>query len=350
MTTTRSTARGGSATTTVGGGGAATTGARCRFSTTTQPASPADSNAIPPNRTALRTGDVQPGGRAAAQYTLGQSGFFTGVLVRQNGNRVNPTVRPAPPAPPSRPVPLGRDASRQSPSAPKRLESPPMVSVSSRVVLDVAAVSKCYGARRVLDNVSFRVSTGQRVALTGPSGSGKTTLLNCLGGIDRPDAGSLTLNGHRIDQLDSDALARLRREQIGTVFQFFHLLPTLTAGENIELPLQLLGVPAAERLVRVTALLERVGLAARATAFPGQLSGGEQQRIAIARALVHRPALILADEPTGNLDSASGENILRLLRELTDETHTALVLVTHSEEAAAICHERVHLRDGRITP
>jgi ABC-type lipoprotein export system ATPase subunit len=225
-----------------------------------------------------------------------------------------------------------------------------MASASARVVLEVSSVSKSYGARRVLDDVSFRVSTGQRVALTGPSGSGKTTLLNCLGGIDRPDSGSLVLNGQRIDQLDSNALARLRREQVGTVFQFFHLLPTLTAAENIELPLQLLGIPAAERATRVTALLDRVGLGARAGAFPGQLSGGEQQRIAIARALVHHPALILADEPTGNLDSASGENILRLLRELTDETHTALVLVTHSEEAAAICHERVHLRDGRITP
>ncbi len=225
-----------------------------------------------------------------------------------------------------------------------------MASAPAQVVLDVVSVSKSYGARRVLDDVSFQVSAGQRVALTGPSGSGKTTLLNCLGGIDRPDTGSLTLNGQRIDQLDSDALARLRRERVGTVFQFCHLLPTLSAAENVELPLQLLGVPAAERHDRVSALLARVGLTARAAAFPGQLSGGEQQRIAIARALVHHPALILADEPTGNLDSVSGENILRLLRELTDETHTALVLVTHSEEAAAICHERVHLRDGRITP
>jgi ABC-type lipoprotein export system ATPase subunit len=225
-----------------------------------------------------------------------------------------------------------------------------MASAPARTVLEVFSVSKHYGTRRVLDDVSFRVAAGQRVALTGPSGSGKTTLLNCLGGIDRPDAGSLTLDGHRIDQLPPDALARLRREQIGTVFQFFHLLPTLTAAENVELPLQLLGLPAAERLSRVTAMLERVGLAARSAAWPGQLSGGEQQRIAIARALVHRPALILADEPTGNLDSANGENILRLLRELTDETGTALVLVTHSEEAAAICQQRVHLRDGRILP
>ena len=242
--------------------------------------------------------------------------------------------------------------SAQSPSGANGFDSARMLPApaSAPVVLDVASVTKSYGARRVLDDVSFCVAAGERVALTGPSGSGKTTLLNCLGGIDRPDAGSLTLNGHRIDQLDSDALARLRREQIGTVFQFFHLLPTLTAAENIELPLQLLGIAPAERRTRVRPLLERVGLSARAGALPGQLSGGEQQRVAIARALVHRPALVLADEPTGNLDSHAGENILRLLRELTDETHTALVLVTHSEEAAAICHRRVHLRDGRITP
>jgi ABC-type lipoprotein export system ATPase subunit len=219
---------------------------------------------------------------------------------------------------------------------------------SAAAVLDVAGVTKHYGSRRVLDAVSFRVHAGERVALTGPSGSGKTTLLNCLGGIDRPDSGSLTLRGERVDQLESNALARLRREQIGTIFQFFHLLPTLTAAENIELPLQLLGIAPTERHARVQTLLERVGLAGRATARPAELSGGEQQRIAIARALIHRPALVLADEPTGNLDTASGENILNLLRELTDETRTALVLVTHSEEAAAICHERVHLRDGRI--
>jgi putative ABC transport system ATP-binding protein len=226
--------------------------------------------------------------------------------------------------------------------------SSPAPRAAGEVVLAVEGVVKHYGARRVLDGVSFAVRAGERVALTGPSGSGKTTLLNCLGGIDRPDAGSLTLRGERIDRLGPDALARLRRERVGTVFQFFHLLPTLSAAENVELPLQLLGVPPAERAARVAALLERVGLTARAEARPAQLSGGEQQRIAIARALVHRPALVLADEPTGNLDSASGDNILRLLRELTDETHTALVLVTHSEEAAAICHARVHLRDGRV--
>ena len=223
-----------------------------------------------------------------------------------------------------------------------------MPSPPANPVFSVAAVCKNYGARRVLDNVTFSLAAGERLALTGPSGSGKTTLLNCLGGVDRPDSGEITLNGLRIDQLDSDGLARLRREHVGTVFQFFHLLPTLTAEENIALPLQLLGVAAPERRRRVEGFLERIGLTHRASALPAQLSGGEQQRIAIARALIHGPDLILADEPTGNLDSANGANILALLRELTDETRTALILVTHSEEAAAICQNRIHLRDGRI--
>ena len=216
-------------------------------------------------------------------------------------------------------------------------------------LLQVNAVGKRYGDRRVLDAVSFTVARGERIALTGPSGSGKTTLLNCLGGVDRPDEGNIVLQGESIGELDSNALARLRRQRICTVFQFFHLLPTLTVRENIELPLQLLQVPAAERTTRVQSFVERVGLVARADALPGQLSGGEQQRVAIARALVHRPSLILADEPTGNLDSANGANILALLRELTGETGTALVLVTHSEEAAAICHRRINLRDGSVT-
>jgi putative ABC transport system ATP-binding protein len=137
---------------------------------------------------------------------------------------------------------------------------------------------------------------------------------------------------------------------VGTVFQFFHLLPTLTAFENIELPLQLIGVPPDQRRLRVQSLLDRVNLAERAQAFPAQLSGGEMQRVAIARALVHQPDLILADEPTGNLDSANGEIILALLRELTEETNTALVLVTHSAEATRICHRTIHLRDGAIVP
>jgi len=224
--------------------------------------------------------------------------------------------------------------------------APPSPAAAGALV--VQDVVKAYGGRPVLRGVSFTVAAGRRVALTGPSGSGKTTLLNCLGGIDRPDAGRVWLQGRTLDGADAAGLARLRRERIGTVFQFFHLLPTLSAAENVELPLQLLGVPRAEREARVAALLARVGLEARAGARPGELSGGEQQRVALARALVHRPALLLADEPTGNLDSAAGARVLALLRELSDETGTALVLVTHSEEAAAVCHERIRLRDGSI--
>jgi len=212
----------------------------------------------------------------------------------------------------------------------------------------VEKVGKNYGSRAVLEDVSFSVFPGERLALTGPSGSGKTTLLNCIGGVDRTDRGAITLGGIALGTLDGDGLSRLRRERIGTVFQFFHLLPTLTVAENVELPLQLLHIAPPERAIRVRALLERVGLESRAASLPSQLSGGEQQRVAIARALVHRPSLILADEPTGNLDSANGENILALLKELTDEERPALVLVTHSEDAAAICHRRLHLRDGRI--
>ena len=216
------------------------------------------------------------------------------------------------------------------------------------VVLEVAQVSKSYAGRAVLADVSFRLHAGERLALMGPSGSGKTTLLNCLGGVDRPDSGTIALHGERIDTLGSDALARLRRQRVGTVFQFFHLLPTLTAFENVEFPLQLNGVATAERRTRVTRLLERVKLTDRAHALPSQLSGGEMQRVAIARALAHQPGLILADEPTGNLDSANGANILALLRDLSAETGTALVLVTHSAEAAAICPRTIQLRDGRI--
>lgn len=215
-------------------------------------------------------------------------------------------------------------------------------------VLRATDVTKAYEGRPILRGVSLALHRAERLALTGPSGSGKTTLLNCLGGVDRHDGGSIALLGETLETLDNDALARVRRRRIGTIFQFFHLLPTLSAAENVELPLQLLGVPPAERAPRVARLLERVGLTARADALPSKLSGGEMQRVAIARALVHEPALLLADEPTGNLDSANGTRVLDLLRELADESGTALVLVTHSDEAAGICHRTIHLRDGAI--
>jgi len=215
-------------------------------------------------------------------------------------------------------------------------------------LLTITGVTKRFGPRVVLDAVSFSVAPGERVALMGPSGSGKTTLLNCIGGIDRPDSGQIRLGPEQLVGLDGRALARIRRTRIGTIFQFFNLLPTLTAYENIELALQLVGVPEPQRRPRVTELLERVGLAGFARALPSELSGGEQQRVAIARALAHRPALVLADEPTGNLDSANGANILELLRELSAAGGPALILVTHSEEAAAICGRTLRFRDGRI--
>lgn len=221
-------------------------------------------------------------------------------------------------------------------------------SVDNPMLLHASDVHHGYRERAVLAGVSLRIHRGERVALTGPSGSGKTTLLNLLGGVDRPKSGRIEFDGLCLNDLDGNGLAEIRRRHFGTVFQFFHLLPTLSARENVELPLQLLGVPATERRTRVAALLERVGVAHRADAPPGELSGGEMQRIAIARALVHRPRLLLADEPTGNLDSRNGQRILELLRELSDETGTALVLVTHSREAAAICHREVRLRDGVI--
>jgi putative ABC transport system ATP-binding protein len=219
---------------------------------------------------------------------------------------------------------------------------------SAAPVLAVREVCKSYEGRPVLREVSFDLQRGERLALTGPSGSGKTTLLNCLGGVDRPDSGSIRVGRRSLDGLDADELAEYRRRWVGTIFQFFHLLPTLTAAENVELPLQLIGEPYEPRQLRVAALLERVGVSHRSHAFPSELSGGERQRVAIARALAHRPELLLADEPTGNLDSQNGANILQLLCELTDETGVALVLVTHSPEAAAICHREIRLRDGRI--
>jgi ABC-type lipoprotein export system ATPase subunit len=215
-------------------------------------------------------------------------------------------------------------------------------------VLTARDVTKSYAGRLVLRGVSLELHAGERLALTGASGSGKSTLLNCLGGVDRPDAGSIRFKNLALETLDADDLTKVRRRDIGTIFQFFHLLPTLTAAENIELTLQLNGVAPTERAERVRSLLDRVGVTSRADALPGQLSGGEMQRVAIARALAHKPSVLLADEPTGNLDSRNGAIILELLRELSEETKTALILVTHSGAAAQICHREIHLRDGQI--
>jgi len=214
------------------------------------------------------------------------------------------------------------------------------------VVVEAESLVKEYGKRRVLDNVSLQLAAGDRVALTGPSGSGKSTLLNCIGGIDRPDSGRLVVGGRDLFSLDGDGLAALRREVVSTVFQFFHLLPTLSARENITFPLQLLGLSQAERDARVDELLAAVGLADLAEANPDTMSGGEQQRVAIARALAVRPRVLLADEPTGNLDSKTGDVILDLLESLTAAHSIALLLVTHSHEATRICQRVCRLHDG----
>jgi ABC-type lipoprotein export system ATPase subunit len=215
-------------------------------------------------------------------------------------------------------------------------------------MLHVQQATKHYAERSILRSVSFSVQAGERIALLGPSGCGKTTLLNCIGGIDRLDSGHVRLLDKDIAFLDGEALSALRRRHIGTVFQFFHLLPTMTAFENIELPLQLLNVDKSERSARVNALLQRTGIAHRADALPEQLSGGEMQRVAIARALVHKPSLILADEPTGNLDSTTGAQVLELLRCVSEEEGAAMVMVTHSEEAAKICNRTLRMLDGEL--
>jgi len=194
-------------------------------------------------------------------------------------------------------------------------------------------------------NVTFRVDAGETVAIVGPSGSGKTTLLGLLAGLDRPSGGIVRLDDTDIGALSEDERARLRRERIGFVFQSFQLIPTLTARENVEVPLQLRGERSGGR---ADELLERVGLGGRGHHFPAQLSGGEQQRVAIARAFVHAPRILFADEPTGNLDAATGQRVIDLLMELNRELGTTLVLVTHDLDLAARARRVIRLSDGRV--
>jgi putative ABC transport system ATP-binding protein len=215
-------------------------------------------------------------------------------------------------------------------------------------ILEVSDLKKCYGAVEVLHGVDFAVDRGERVALMGPSGSGKSTLLNCLSGIERWESGSILIDGFDLSRADRGGLEQMRREAIGYIFQSFHLLPTLSAYENIELPGQLIGMPLGERRQRVTDLLRAVGLGHRAHHRPDALSGGERQRVALARAVMHRPRLILADEPTGSLDSVAGEQVLELLKQLSEEHGIALLLVTHDPATTEICDRTVHMRDGRI--
>jgi putative ABC transport system ATP-binding protein len=205
--------------------------------------------------------------------------------------------------------------------------------------------SNAVGALRGVD---FSVTRGEFVAVMGPSGCGKTTLLNLVGGIDVPSRGSVWVDGVEISRLSDDELTDLRRDRLGYVFQFYNLIPTLTARENIETPMQFRGKSKSERRERAAALLSRVGLGDRADHKPSELSGGEQQRVAIARALANDPALVLLDEPTGDLDTATGQEILGLLQKLNKEEKVTLLVATHDAAVAAICSRVVRLRDGKI--
>jgi putative ABC transport system ATP-binding protein len=196
-----------------------------------------------------------------------------------------------------------------------------------------------------LKNVTFRVEPGETVAIVGPSGSGKTTLLGLLAGLDRPTGGRVLIDGTDVGALTEDVRARLRLERIGFVFQSFQLIPTLTARENVAVPLELAGVNGA---ARADELLARVGLEGRGHHYPAQLSGGEQQRVAVARAFVHRPGILFADEPTGNLDAATGGRIIELMMELNREQGTTLVLVTHDPDLAARARRVIRLADGAV--
>ena len=198
----------------------------------------------------------------------------------------------------------------------------------------------------ILHPLTTKIPRGQFVAIVGPSGSGKSTLLGLLAGLDAPTSGSVWIDGVDITKLDEDRLAKLRGEKIGFVFQFFHLIPSLTAYENVAVPMEIKGLSDAGP--RARALLEEVGLTGRAHHYPSQLSGGEQQRVALARALANDPPIVLADEPTGNLDTTNGRHIMDILQRIHQTRHTTLVLVTHDAELAAVADARITLRDGRV--
>ena len=218
-------------------------------------------------------------------------------------------------------------------------------------VLQLKGVGKTYrrGGEQldVLVDFDFTLDAGEFVVVTGPSGAGKSTLLHIAGGLDAPDSGTVAVSGQDVWAMSAGARAAFRRRKLGFIFQFFNLVPMLTAVENVSLPLVLDGMPARSADARAEELLERVGLGDRARHRPAELSGGQMQRVAVARALVARPSIVLADEPTGNLDSHSSTEVLELLRSLSDEAGTAVVMVTHDQAAAAYGSRELHLVDGR---
>jgi putative ABC transport system ATP-binding protein len=221
----------------------------------------------------------------------------------------------------------------------------------AEALVQVSNVSKRYGGsgQAALDGVSLQIAPGEAVAVMGPSGSGKSTLLNLIAGLDKPTSGTVTVAGRQVDTLGETGLARFRREQVGMIFQFFNLLEDLTVADNVLLPAQLAGTRRSTARSRASRLMTELGIGQYSDAYPGRLSGGERQRVAIARALINAPALLLADEPTGALDSANGEAIGRLLVGLNQSGQT-LVVVTHSPELAARYAQRViRLADGQVT-
>lgn len=202
------------------------------------------------------------------------------------------------------------------------------------------------GPVSILRGIDLTIAAGERVGVVGPSGAGKSTMLMIMAGLERPSAGRVTVAGQALDALDEDRLARFRRDHVGIVFQDYHLVPTMTAAENTALPLELAG--SSDASARAAEALSRVGLGHRLEHYPGQLSGGEQQRTALARALVTQPRLLLADEPTGNLDRHTGEQVIELLFGLAADQGATLVLITHDEALAARCDRRIHVVDGQL--
>ncbi|MGH8048215.1 MAG: ABC transporter ATP-binding protein [Chthoniobacterales bacterium] len=210
-------------------------------------------------------------------------------------------------------------------------------------------VTRSYSGVLALDALSLEITQGEFVTVTGPSGCGKSTLLNLLGGLDRPDSGEIFVDALPLHNAGDAALTDYRRHRLGIVFQFFNLLPAMTVVENVELPLLFAGTPRRTMRERSLAMLDLVGLSSRAGHFPHQLSGGEMQRAAIARAIVHEPALLLADEPTGNLDSANAGRVMEALLKIASQRLATMVVVTHSEAVAEMAPRRIRLLDGRIT-
>lgn len=226
--------------------------------------------------------------------------------------------------------------------------------MSDRVHIELRKLTRHFpaqgGRRRVLDDVEAVIERGEFVVLVGRSGSGKSTLLNLVGGLDRPSSGDVVLGGQSLSALGEDALALLRRRQVGYMFQFFNLIPTLTVAENLRLPLELIELGHNEAGDRVRHWLEAVGLDGRDQDFPDELSGGEQQRVALARALIHEPGLLLADEPTGNLDLVTARDMLSLLDDLCRQTGTTLLMATHSPEVIGMADRVLTIRDGHLAP